>query len=150
MEEKIRHWPIPFDSFTDVKPGEHREILALAMQRLGFDTSDMVIDVFNAKSDELSCSIKYPTRGASEEGLLSCDCYSGCWGTHSAAWPIIPPEWKLPRSEIKSALAQWKIPYGGYVFWQDDLRIHPSYFHLVTPYCIDGSCPTCRSGEPCH
>lgn len=52
---------------------------------------------------------------------LSCDCYPGCWGTHSENWPEIPAHL---FSKIKS-----NLNYGEYVFMEDKVRIEP------TAYC---------------
>lgn len=66
---------------------------------------------------------------------LSCDCYGGCWGTHSTDWPSVPiPQRMLdkaaaagsqyPSSTIANPiLRQLNLPYGTYVVVKDAIRV---------------------------
>lgn len=45
---------------------------------------------------------------------LSCDCYPGCWATHSVDWPAIINGY-LADELWKHANAKRVIPYGSYV-----------------------------------
>ncbi len=66
---------------------------------------------------------------------LSCDCYGGCWGTHSEGWPSapIPTEMleaaskagsRYPSSTVANPiLRKLDLPYGTYVVVTDAIRV---------------------------
>lgn len=61
---------------------------------------------------------------------LSCDCYGGCWGDHSAGWPLIENR-SMDPEELRE-IVRSVIPYGSYVMMPEGMRVErPEYVQLV-------------------
>lgn len=55
---------------------------------------------------------------------LNCDCYGGCWGTHSENWPAIRSSKEEIDRLFRMAGREQVLPYGTYVRNSDiELRI---------------------------
>lgn len=76
---------------------------------------------------------------------LSCDCYGGCWGDHSAKWPkvVVPKE-----IEVIVHQACWSvlnIPYGCYVLDEGEVRTETEeQARLVNAYVASLTKPKVR------
>lgn len=73
---------------------------------------------------------------------LSCDCYGGCWGTHSKRWPSIRPTpedlkpFNHERHPIMCFLyaatrKHTLIPYGSYVIADGEIRVETEEYKML-------------------
>ncbi len=61
--------------------------------------------------------------------LLSCDCYGGCWGDHSANWPSIEYKDANEAARIRNV-----VPYGRYVDIGTPFALPGGVMHILPKY----------------
>ncbi len=68
---------------------------------------------------------------------LSCDCFPGCWGSHSEKWPTIAE----PQDRTQGAfyrLVRDLVPYGSYVMMTDVVRVETEDFRTLVELHLAG------------
>jgi NTP pyrophosphatase (non-canonical NTP hydrolase) len=64
--------------------------LDILAHRAGINLADATISKWNRVSERVGSGVRLAIQSAPQPFLpLGCDCYPGCWGDHSAAWPSI-------------------------------------------------------------
>lgn len=97
--------------------------LDILAHRAGINLAEATISKWNRVSERVGSDVRLA--GVVDEVFapLGCDCYPGCWGDHSAAWPVIPFESEHEGKRAYAIVVKYKLaPYGAYVLMRRELR----------------------------